>query len=87
MSFIIHTLILMVLPAWPGCGLFAVCEDHFIVFYDVALNKMKRADGHGLRNQVGMETVATVEGHEKAESPEVVRLVMFLSLLPNKSFL
>lgn len=48
---------------------------------------MKRADGHGLRNQVSVETVATVEGHEKAESPEVVRLIMFLSLLSNKSLL
>lgn len=50
MSFIIYTAILMVLPPRPGHGLFAVCEDHFIVFYDIALNKMKRADGHGLRN-------------------------------------
>lgn len=83
----IDTLMVTVLPARPGRGLFAVCEQHFVVLYDVALNKMKRADGHGLRNQVGVETVATVEGHEKAESPEVVRLIMFLSLLSNKSLL
>lgn len=48
---------------------------------------MKRADGHGLGNQVGVETVATVEGHEEAESPEVVRLIVFLSLLSDKSLL
>lgn len=71
------------LPAWPGCGLFAVCENHLIVVGDVALNKMESADGHGLRNKVSAETVAAVEGHEKAERPEVVRLVMLLSLLSN----
>lgn len=48
---------------------------------------MKGADGHGLRNQVRVETVATVEGHEKAESPEVVGLIVLLRLLPNKSLL
>lgn len=75
------------LPARPGSGLFAVCENHLIVVGDVSLNKMESTDGHGLRNQVSAETVATVEGHEKAERPEVVRLVMLLSLLSNETFL
>lgn len=44
---------------------------------------MESTDGHGLRDKVSTESVATVEGHEEAERPEVVCLVMLLSLLSN----
>jgi len=53
-------------PPGPGRGFFAVCQQHLVVVGYVALNKMKSTDRHGLGNQVGTETVATVECHEKA---------------------
>lgn len=71
------------LPAWPGSGLFAVREDHLVVVGDVALDEVEGADRHCLGNQVGTKTVATIKGHEKAECPKVVRLVVLLHLLSN----
>lgn len=79
--------LIIFLPTGPGRGLFAVSEHHLIVVGDVALNKMESTDGHGLRNQVGTEIVAAVKGHEEAERPEEVGLVMLLRLLSNQTFL
>lgn len=68
-------------PAWPGSGLFAVRKDHLVVVGDVALDEVECADRHRLGNQVGTETVAAIKGHEEAERPKVVRLVVLLRLL------
>ena len=48
---------------------------------------MEGPDGHGLRHQVGTETIAAVEGHEEAQSPEEVGLIVLLGLLPDQTLL
>lgn len=75
------------LPAGPGGGLFAVSEYHLIVVGNIAFHKMESTNGHRLGHQVSTEIIATVEGHEKAECPQVVGFIMLLSLLPNQTFL
>lgn len=48
---------------------------------------MEDTDAHGLGDQVGTETVDAVEGHEEAEGPEIVGLVILLRLFPDQPFL
>lgn len=45
---------------------------------------MEGSDPHGLGHQLGPEAAAPVEGHEEGGGPQVIGLVVLLSLLPHQ---
>lgn len=70
-------------PARPWCSLFAVSKHHLIVVGYVLLYKVEGTDGEGLRNKLRPAAITTVKGHEEAQTPQVISLIMLLALFTN----
>lgn len=70
-------------PARPWYGLFAVSEHHFIIIGDVLLYEVEGTDWEGLGDELRFAAVATVKGHEEAQTPQIISLIVLLTLFTN----
>lgn len=77
----------MPLPSRPGCGLLLIHKHHFTVIGQVLFDKVEGSDADGFRNQMRLESISSIEGHEKSHGPQIVGLIMLLDPLPDQMVL